>query len=173
MKDGMIIVAVEGYCCSGKTTLAKRLAKQYDCNVFHMDDFFLRPFQRTEERLAIPGGNVDYERFQEEILLPVKRGQSFSYRPFCCSSMSLGTPVQVTAKKINIVEGTYSMHPELRTFYTDSVFLHVSEEEQLRRLSERESPESFRKFIEKWLPLERLYFDTLKPWNFCSHVFAL
>ena len=32
-----------------------------------MDDYFLQPYQRTEERLAEPGGNVDYERFKEEI----------------------------------------------------------------------------------------------------------
>ena len=60
-----VIVAIDGKCTSGKTTLAGRLAEIYDCNVFHMDDFFLRPEQRTAERFAEVGGNVDYERFQE------------------------------------------------------------------------------------------------------------
>ena len=65
----MVIVAIDGKCTSGKTTLASRLAAFYDCNVFHMDDFFLRPEQRTTERFAEIGGNVDYERFWEEVLL--------------------------------------------------------------------------------------------------------
>ena len=43
----MILVAIDGKCTSGKTTLASKLAELYDCNVFHMDDFFLRPEQRT------------------------------------------------------------------------------------------------------------------------------
>ena len=35
-----IIFAIEGCSGSGKTTLAKFLQGKYDCNVFHMDDFF-------------------------------------------------------------------------------------------------------------------------------------
>ena len=61
----LIIVAIDGKCTSGKTTLASKLEQIYDCNVFHMDDFFLRPEQRTRSRFAGVGGNVDYERFQE------------------------------------------------------------------------------------------------------------
>ena len=40
-------VAIDGPCTSGKTTLAAQLGALYDCNVFHMDDFFLRSEQRT------------------------------------------------------------------------------------------------------------------------------
>ena len=42
-----VIVAIDGNCASGKTTLTAQLAEHFDCNVFHMDDFFLRPEQRT------------------------------------------------------------------------------------------------------------------------------
>ena len=31
-----VIVAIDGKCTSGKTTLASKLAEIYDCNVFHM-----------------------------------------------------------------------------------------------------------------------------------------
>ncbi|MBQ8395712.1 MAG: hypothetical protein IJX54_01790, partial [Oscillospiraceae bacterium] len=47
-----VIIAIDGYCTSGKTTLALALAKQYDCNVFQMDDFLLREEQRTPHRFA-------------------------------------------------------------------------------------------------------------------------
>jgi uridine kinase len=43
MQKDIVIVAIDGKCTSGKTTLAAKLAEIYDCNVFHMDDFFLRP----------------------------------------------------------------------------------------------------------------------------------
>ena len=49
-----------------------------------MDDFFLRPEQRTAQRLAQSGGNVDWERFQAEVLIPLRQGISFSYRPYDC-----------------------------------------------------------------------------------------
>ena len=42
-QKAFVIVAIDGKCTSGKTTLASKLAEIYDCNVFHMDDFFLRP----------------------------------------------------------------------------------------------------------------------------------
>ena len=58
-----LIVALDGRCASGKTTLAALLQQQTGCSVVHMDHFFLRPEQRTRERLEQPGGNVDYERF--------------------------------------------------------------------------------------------------------------
>ena len=58
-----LLIAVEGRCASGKTTLASALQKELGCCVFHMDDFFLRPEQRTRERLLTAGGNIDYERF--------------------------------------------------------------------------------------------------------------
>ena len=42
-RQDRVIVAIDGKCTSGKTTMASKLAQIYDCNVFHMDDFFLRP----------------------------------------------------------------------------------------------------------------------------------
>ena len=99
-----VIVAIDGPCTSGKTTLAGKLAELYDCNVFHMDDFFLRPEQRTSERFAEAGGNVDYERFGDEVLIPLQAGTDFSYRPFDCKTFTLAEPVAVEPKKLTIIE---------------------------------------------------------------------
>ena len=109
-----ILIAIDGNCTAGKTTLASVLEKAYDCNVFHMDDFFLRPEQRTAQRYAQPGGNVDYERFQEEVLLPLNAKTFFSYRPFSCRTFALAEPVEVVPKQLVIVEGTYCLHPYFR-----------------------------------------------------------
>ena len=82
--EAPVRLAIEGGSASGKTTLGKILAERYDCTVFHMDDFFLRPEQRTSERLHQPGGNVDYERFLTEVLRPLHDGQAVTYRPYDC-----------------------------------------------------------------------------------------
>ena len=73
------LVALDGRCASGKTTTAASIAEKYQkeglpCDIVHMDDFFLQPNQRTSARLAEPGGNVDYERVEAEVLQPAKRG---------------------------------------------------------------------------------------------------
>ena len=89
-EEKIVIVAIEGGSASGKTTLASKLAEELDANLFHMDDFFLQPHQRTKERFLEPGGNVDYERFLLEVLLPIRAGIPFSYRVFDCRTMDFG-----------------------------------------------------------------------------------
>ena len=154
----MVVVAIDGKCTSGKTTLASKLAEIYDCNVFHMDDFFLRPEQRTPERFAEVGGNVDYERFHEEVLLPLKSGKAFSYRPFDCSTFTLAAPVTVAPKKLNVIEGTYSHHPYFGNPYDLKILLTVDEEIQRQRILERPAF-LHKRFFEEWIPMENRYFD--------------
>lgn len=156
-RQDRVIVAIEGSCGSGKTTLAALLAKQRDCNVFHMDDFFLRPHQRTPQRLTQPGGNVDYERFREEVLLPLASGKFFSYRPFDCKSMTLSDPVKVTPKKLTIIEGSYCMHPYFGNPYDLNIFLTVEDELRRRRILQRPA-HLHRQFFEEWIPMETSYF---------------
>ena len=50
--DGRCIIAIDGKCGSGKSYLARLISGVYPCSVIHMDDFFLRPSQKTEERLT-------------------------------------------------------------------------------------------------------------------------
>ena len=155
-----IIVAIDGNCTSGKTTLANQLAANYDCNVFHMDDFFLRPEQRTPERFAEIGGNVDYERFNQEVLLPLKSGKPFSYRPFDCSTFQLTDPVTVMTKKLNIIEGTYSLHSYFGAVYDLKVFLTITPELQQERILQRPAF-LHKRFFEEWIPMENRYFEKL------------
>ena len=153
-----IVIAIDGDCTAGKTTLTSVLEKEYDCNVFHMDDFFLRPQQRTAERYAQPGGNVDYERFQEEVVLPLKTGKPFSYRPFSCKSFTLSDAVEITPKQLNIVEGTYCQHPYFGDVYDLKLFLSVAPELQRERVFQRPQHVQGR-FFTDWIPMEKLYFE--------------
>ena len=153
-----ILIAIDGSCTAGKSTLAAALAECYDCNVFHMDDFFLRPGQRTRERFSEAGGNVDYERFYEEVLLPLKSGLPFSYRPFSCSTMTLSDPVPVIPKKLTIVEGTYSQHPYFQDPYDLKIYLTISPELRRSRILERPAF-LHEKFFDLWIPMEQRYFQ--------------
>ena len=157
----MVIVAIDGKCTSGKTTFAGMLADIYDCNVFHMDDFFLRPEQRTPERFAEVGGNVDYERFQEQILIPLKSRQPFSYRPFDCKTFMLSNSIDVPFKQLNIIEGSYSMHPYFGDPYDLKVLLTVDEETQRQRILKRPAF-LHKRFFEEWIPMENQYLDSFE-----------
>ncbi len=162
-----LTMAIDGNSCAGKSYLAKLLNTIYDCNVFHMDDYFLRPEQRTAERFACPGGNIDRERFEEEILIPLSKSSELSFRPFDCSSFSLSEPIRVDYKKLNIIEGSYSMHPELQKYYDLSVFLSVSAETQSRRVKTRD-PEMAEMFFARWIPMENTYFEVFDIKSSCD-----
>lgn len=173
LKHGPVRLAVEGGSASGKTTLSGLLERIYDCTVFHMDDFFLRPEQRTKERFAEPGGNVDRERFHEEVLIPLNRGEDVTYRPFDCSSFTLAEPVTVHPKRLTVIEGAYSMHPLLAPYYSLSVFLDVAPELQRKRISVRNSPALAKRFFEEWIPLEHVYFEKLDVKKRCDIIISI
>ncbi len=153
-----VIVAIDGRCGAGKSTLASALAERLDANLIHMDDFFLRPEQRTPERLAIPGENIDHERFLSEVLVPLRKGAPFTYRPFSCERGELTDPVTVSPRAVTIVEGSYACHPAMRAYYDLRLFLTVEPEEQMRRLRARNGDYA-EVFRQKWIPLEEAYFS--------------
>ena len=156
-QEGFAVVAIDGSCTSGKSTLGELLAQKLDANLFRVDDYFLRPEQRTAERLAEIGGNVDYERFREEVLEPLKTGKSFSYRPFACSTFTLSEPVQVMPKRLSIVEGTYSQHPYFGDAYDLRIVLTVAPEIRAERILRRPAF-LHKRFFEEWIPMEQTYF---------------
>ncbi|MCR5777242.1 MAG: uridine kinase [Lachnospiraceae bacterium] len=167
--DKIILIAIDGRCASGKTTFAGYLSEALDCNVFHMDDYFLRPEQRTAERLKEPGGNVDRERFCEEILTPLTEdADSIVYRKFDCRTMSLQPPVTVSPKKINIIEGAYSCHPDLIDKYDLKIFFDISKELQKERILNRNGSKQWEVFRDRWIPMEERYFEEFKVKEQCD-----
>lgn len=154
-----IIIAIDGRCAAGKTTLSELLKEKYGCNVFHMDDFFLRPEQRTPERLAIPGENIDHERFLSEVLMPLTEGREVSFRKYDCSRGCLTEYERAVKSRLNIIEGVYSLHPSLADCYDLAVFYDITPEEQRERILHRNTPEKAEKFFSTWIPLEERYFE--------------
>lgn len=172
-RDGTnrLLVALEGGSASGKTTLAALLETLYGCAVFHMDDFFLRPEQRTPERYAQPGGNVDRERFWQEVLEPLRRGaETIAYRRYDCGTGRLLDPVEVPVGSMAVVEGAYSLHPDLAPAYDLRVFLDIDPALQAARIFRRNVPPQRDRFFDTWIPLEQAYFQSLDPKGQCDQI---
>ena len=153
-----ILIAIDGKCASGKSTLGIYLKNEFDANLFHMDDFFLQRHQRTKERLAEVGGNVDYERFREEVLEPLRTGKSVEYRIFDCSNLEIVENTMIQPKRINIIEGSYSQHPYFGEPYALSIFTEIDHESQLNNIRKRNGEEKLKNFVERWIPKEEVYF---------------
>ena len=158
----VVLVAIDGNCGAGKSTLASLINNVYDSNIFHMDDFFLQPYQKTDERLEEVGGNVDYVRFHQEVISGIQSKCKFSYQIYDCKDRSLSKTVLVTPKKLNIIEGAYSMHPTLIDNYKLKIFLQIDPQEQRLRILRRNGISLQQRFLNEWIPLENQYFDEMK-----------
>ena len=155
---GSCVIAIDGNSGAGKSTLADHIANESGGNLFHTDDYFLPAHLRTPERLRTPGGNVDYDRFNNEIIKGIYSGKDFSYKAFSCSDGTFSL-INVTNSPINIIEGSYSHHPMWQDKIDIKVFMSVDYDTQIKRIRERNGEEMLSNFTDKWIPLENTYFE--------------
>ena len=153
-----VLVALDGRCGSGKTTLAAQLAERFPQSItVHTDDFYLPPSRRVTGWEKIPCANMDIQRLRDEVVAPARAGQAFSYRAYSCREGAYLPPCPLGPAPLVIVEGSYSCHPTLADCYDLKVFVTCSKEEQARRLLAREG-ERYSGFTARWIPLEEGYF---------------
>ena len=164
-----IVIAIDGRCAAGKTTLADALAKKLGAAVFHVDDFFLPRNQRTKKKLSECAGNIDRERLIREVLVPLHEGKSVSYRKYNCKTDKMQKKITVPAHKISIVEGSYALHPDFCDYYDVKVFLDIDAALQKERVTSREG-DGAEIFFERWIPLEEEYIKSLDVTSRCDKI---
>ena len=96
--------------------------------------------------------------FAIEVLLPLSKKDTIVYRKFDCGTFTVLPPEEKNPSGLNVIEGAYSMHPDLRQYYSLSVFLDISPDLQKARITKRNSPELAKRFFSEWIPMEQRYF---------------
>ena len=80
-----VLVALDGRCGSGKTTLAAQLAERFPQSItLHTDDFYLPPPQRVTGWERIPCANMHLERLRAEAVAPARAGRAVCYKAYSC-----------------------------------------------------------------------------------------
>jgi uridine kinase len=156
------VIAIDGPCTSGKSTLGELLSEVLAVDCIHMDDFFLPLNLRTSERMAEAGGNVHYERFIEEVLPNLKHNKDFTYRLFECGDIMdfAKEPIKVRGNDLHLIEGSYASHPKFGRYMDLFVYTDIDPKTQLERVMKRNGPKMYEKFRDLWIPLENKYFKT-------------
>ena len=110
-----VVLALDGRCGSGKTTMAAALAEQFpDSIVLHTDDFYLPPADRVPGWEQTPCANMDLARLRDEVLAPARAGKPVLYRAYSCREGAYLPVQQLAAQPLVILEGSYSHHPLLQ-----------------------------------------------------------
>ena len=164
-----VILAIDGRCGAGKTTLAKIITNVYGGDFISTDDFYL-PFEfRTPERMAIPGGHIDYDRFIKQISDPIKAGQThLEYYNFNCFTKTATPKTAKLNNNVIVIEGSYSLHPWINDLYSLSAFLNISDSIQKERILKRNGEEGYERFKNIWIPFEDNYHRVYKAHKRCS-----
>ena len=157
-----LLITLDGPCASGKTTLARKLARVFQGNVVHTDDFVIPHAQKTPERLAVPGGNCDAERLAKEVVIPFTKGDPVKFRRYDCRRDTLLPEEQLPDSRVLILEGSYCNLPVLREHADVRLFLDAPWEMREARLLARESAASMKQFHARWIPLENAYFEAYR-----------
>lgn len=150
------VLAIDGRCGSGKTTLAGLLAQALPCRVVHTDDFYLPFADRRPDWRTTPLGNMDLARLRREVLEPARCGKEILCRAYDCPHDTLHPAVTLQPQPLTVVEGSYSLAPALRPYYDLTLFLTCSQAEQATRLRSREGA-YYPAFPACWIPLEESY----------------
>ncbi|WP_158679809.1 uridine kinase [Deinococcus sp. NW-56] len=152
----IFVVALEGRSGSGKTTLTHRLARSLGAQVLHGDDFYRIMPEDQRAALTPEQGYEQYfewQRLRAE-LATLRNGSSTSFLPY---SWTDDPPRQVSlcAEGWLIVEGVYTLHPELRHLYDLKVYVDLPEELRRVRLSERSWDDLA--WVQRWEAAEDWY----------------
>ena len=75
----------------------------------------------------------------------------------------------VPTSQLILVEGVYSLHPRYRDIFNLRLFLETSKETQDQRLRNR-GEWLYERFQKDWLPMEKRYFDTFRPEQYCDAI---
>lgn len=167
--NNLKIIAIDGSCASGKTTLAKQLAHFYARSaILHIDDFYLPQAKRKITWLQDIAGNINIAALYQA-LSNFKAKRSLIYRPFDCHSQHYQDPIAINDPSLLIVEGSYSLCPELASFYDLKIFLDCQNAIQLSRLASR--GENVERFQNIWIKKEQDYFDAYAIKDHCDLYF--
>ena len=168
-EKSQLIIGIDGHCTSGKTTLAELIHGFFESNIFHMDDFYK---SHTQSNSSFEhASNIDFERLQSVVIVPLVNNQEIDYQAFDCKTQSLQPIIHKSNKSINIIEGSYAMHPQISYIYDLKIFLKSSYLQQIRRVYRRNGFQELKMFIRKWIPNERKYFKHFHIEKLSRYVF--
>ncbi|MDE2801589.1 MAG: AAA family ATPase [Chloroflexota bacterium] len=159
----LTMVAVDGPSGAGKSTLSRTLnGKLPDSQVVDLEFFYsdigvdppdgLSPEECYEQ-------HVDWRALDTQVLRPLRRGEPGRYRLYDWNTGHRGDWVDVAPGGIVVIDGLYSMRPELMDVYDLTVYVDAPPGERLARLAKRPDNPIW---VERWAVGFDWYIDRMR-----------
>lgn len=164
-----ILIAIEGFGGSGKTTLAYKLADILeDAFIINIDDFIVK------EKLTEPSwdkGAFDRARLEEEVLAPITAGRSASFRKLIWATNELSDQITIPDTKYLIIEGISSYHPKIAHYYTYKIWVDTPMEVAKERGRARDGSNENAANWDLWAANDLAYLNRYHPEEQADFIF--
>ena len=183
--DRPLLVAVDGIDAAGKTVLAGELAdklKDIGASVIEssIDGFHNPRVTRYKRGAESPEGyyrdSFNLAALKMLLLDPLKTGDLRYKARFFDYTLDKGTSaplVEAEPGSILVFDGVFTHQPELRVYWDYSIYLHIDEEESIRRGISRnpgDEEEARRRYMVRYIAGQRLYQAEVEPRKYANIV---
>lgn len=159
------LVAIDGLAGAGKSTLTYRLVQELkDTEIVNADDFY-RPLPNIVGKELTPkelyDSYMDWYRLLHQVLVPLKMESTTTYRRYDWVTNRLAEWNKINPQKVILVDGVYSIRPELRQYYAVAVYIDTPKKKRLERILARGYEDS--SWIKSWMMAEQWYEKHMRP----------
>jgi uridine kinase len=163
-KNNFVLVAIDGFGGSGKTTFADLLLKGLEnCTIVQLDDFYSPSLHAA-----------DILRLKEQILLPFHMHQEAKYQIYEWKTDTLSNWRILQPEGIFIFEGVYALDKDIREYYDLTIWIDYPVDLGFRRGIARDinqdGVDNSDKWKKEWMPLEVKYEKEQNPKRYADIV---
>lgn len=168
---GTFLVGIDGLGGSGKSHLAASLAAATaelggaSVAVVPGDDFYVPAKDRLPGASAEQpiGAAIDWRRLRAEVLEPLRAGREARYRRYDWDRDALADWRTIHAGAMVVIEGVYTLRPELRALYDLRIWVECPRNLRLARGLARDGEAARACWEHDWMPAEDCYVAECRP----------
>ncbi len=156
-----VLIAIDGFGGSGKSTIAEKLKNVLDdAYVVSIDDFIVK--EKILEASWDKGG-FDRERLEKQVLMPVVKGEPVVYQRLIWQTNELSEAIAVPDVQYLIIEGITSCHPDIVKYYDYKIWVDTPIEIAKQRGRARDAQNENSVHWDLWAANDLEYQNTYHP----------
>lgn len=168
-----LLIAIDGLGGSGKSTVSECIKELNPrIEIIRMDDFYLPSKMRPKVDLKeMPdGGNFDISRLFDQVIVPYINDEAIIYQKYDWIKDRLCQSVEIDRGKLLVIEGVYSLHESIRSYFDIKIWIECNRDLRLHRGLARDGKSAYYNWVGEWMPLEDKYVTNQYPDRIAQYI---